>query len=164
VRVDVLDTLLRRAVGVANGISLAALALMTAITVVDVAGRYLFNRPLLGSLELSEILMVFLVFGAFAVTELSHGHVDVDVVVTRMPPRVQAACETFAALLSVGFWGAITWRTAVHAQNVGAAGETTPNLGLPITPFVWTAALGCGLFTLALLTRLLSALRRVTHA
>ena len=144
-------------------VSLVALVAMTAVTVIDVAGRYLFNRPLLGALELSELLMVFLVFGAFAVTELRNGHVDIDVVVTRLSPRGQALSETFAALLSTAFWGAITWRTALHAENVWRAGETTPNLGLPISPFVWLAAIGTLLFTLALTARTLAALRRVVR-
>jgi TRAP-type C4-dicarboxylate transport system permease small subunit len=157
-------TLLRRVIDVANVLSFTSLALMALITVVDVGGRYLLNRPLLGSLEMSELLMVFLVFGAFSVTELHNGHVEVDVLVNRMGPRARALCESFAALLSVAFWGAITWRTALRAQNIGAAGETTPNLELPIGPFVWIAAAGCLLFTLALITRLLGALRRVSQA
>ena len=156
-----LEALLRRAIGVASAISLVALAAMTAVTVVDVAGRYLLNRPLPGALELSELLMVFLVFGAFAVTERRGGHVDIDVVVNRFPPRGRALSESFAALLSMGFWGAITWRTALHAQNIRTAGETTPNLGLPTAPFVWMAAVGTALFTLALLGRTLAALRRI---
>ena len=158
-----MGALLRGAVGVANFLSLAGLVAMTMVTVIDVAGRYLLNRPLPGALELSELLMVFLVFGAFAVTELRNGHVDIDVVVTKMPPRGQAICEAFAALLSTAFWGAITWRTALHAQNVWRAGETTPNLSLPIGPFVWLAAAGTLLFTLALLARLVAAFKRVAR-
>ena len=158
-----LAPLLRRAIGVGNAVSLASLVVMTLVTVVDVAGRYLFNRPLSGALELSELLMVFLVFGAFAVTELQNGHVDIDVLVARFSPRARALSESFAALLSVGFWGVITWRTALHAQNVRAAGETTPNLSLPIAPFVWVAAVGTAFFTLALAVRLLGALRRLAR-
>ncbi len=156
--------LLRGAVGVANVLSLAGLVVMTLITVVDVAGRYLLNRPLPGALELSELLMVFLVFGAFAVTELRGGHVDIDVVVNTMPARARALSESFAALLSTAFWGLVTWRTALHAQNVWRAGETTPNLGLPIAPFVFVAAAGTLLFTLALVARILAALQRLTRA
>lgn len=158
-----MGALLRRAIGVANVVSLVALVAMTVVTVVDVAGRYLLNHPLPGALELSELLMVFLVFGAFAVTELRNGHVDIDVVVTRLPPRGQALSETVAALLSTAFWGAITWRTALHAQNVWRAGETTPNLGLSISPFVWTAAIGTLLFTLALVARAIAAFQRVVR-
>jgi TRAP-type transport system small permease protein len=153
--------LLRGAVGVANVLSLVALVAMTVTTVIDVGGRYLFNRPLPGALELSELFMVFLVFGAFAVTELRNGHVDIDVLVAKLPPRGRALSETFAALLSAAFWGAITWRTALHAENVWGAGETTPNLGLPIGPFVWVAVIGTLLFTLALLARTFAALKRL---
>jgi TRAP-type C4-dicarboxylate transport system permease small subunit len=155
--------LLRGAIGVANVMSLVALVGMTLVTVIDVAGRYLLNRPLPGALELSELLMVFLVFGAFAVTELRNGHIDIDVVVTRLPPRGRALSESLAALLSTAFWGAITWRTALHAQNVWQAGETTPNLSLPIAPFVWVATAGTLLFTLALGARALAALRHLVR-
>jgi TRAP-type transport system small permease protein len=158
-----MGALLRGAVGVANVLSLAGLVAMTIVTVADVAGRYLFNRPLPGALELSELLMIFLVFGAFAVTELRNGHVDIDVVVNKMPARARACSETFAAILSTAFWGAITWRTALHAQNVWRAGETTPNLGLPVAPFVWIAAAGTLLFTLALIARTVAAFQRLTH-
>jgi TRAP-type transport system small permease protein len=153
--------LLRGAVGVANVLSLVALVAMTVTTVIEVGVRYLFNRPLPGALELSELFMVFLVFGAFAVTELRNGHVDIDVLVAKLPPRGRALSETFAALLSAAFWGAITWRTALHAENVWGAGETTPNLGLPIGPFVWVAVIGTLLFTLALLARTFAALKRL---
>ena len=155
-----LDALLRRAVKAAHGVSLVALVVMAAITVVDVAGRYLLNRPLLGALELSEILLVLLTFGGFAYTELRNGHVDVDVLVERFPPRVRALCETLAALLSTAFWGAIAGRTVVRAIDIHRAGETTANLSIPIGPLVWAAAVGSALFALTLLVRTLASSRR----
>ena len=156
-----LDTAVRRGVGVVNAIGLVALVAMTLVTVVDVAGRYLLNRPLPGALELSELLMVFLVFGCFAYTELQSGHVDVDVLVNRLPPRGRAACEALAALLSAGFWGAIAWRTVLRALDIRGAGETSTNLGLPIWPFVGIAAAGSALFTFVLLYRRLFVVRRL---
>ena len=156
-----LDTAVRRGVGVVNAIGLVALVAMTLVTVVDVGGRYLLNRPLPGALELSELLMVFLVFGCFAYTELQNGHVDVDVLVLRFPPWGRAACEAAAALLSAGFWGAIAWRTWVRALDIRGAGETSTNLGLPIWPFVGVAAAGSVLFTAVLLYRRVDVVRRL---
>ena len=157
------DAAVRRSVRVVNGIGLVALVAMTLVTVVDVAGRYLLNRPLPGALELSELLMVFLVFGCFAYTELQNGHVDIDVVVTRFPPRMQAASEAFAAILSTAFWGLIAWRTSVRAIDVQSAGETTANLGLSVGPFIWIAAVGSALFTLTLVARTLRTLGRIAR-
>jgi TRAP-type C4-dicarboxylate transport system permease small subunit len=156
-----LDAAVRRCVGVANGIGLVALVAMTLVTVVDVAGRYLLNRPLPGALELSELLMVFLVFGCFAYTELQNGHVDVDVLVNRFPPWGRAVCEALAALLSTGFWGVVAWRTAVRALDIRAAGETSTILGLPIWPFVGIAAAGSVLFMFVLLYRRFDVVRRL---
>ena len=147
-----------------NGVGLLALVVLALVTVTDVAGRYLFNHPLLGALELSEFMMVFVAFGCFAYTELHNGHVDVDVFVIRFPPRARALCESFAALLSTGLWGVIAWRTATQAQKVRAASEVTSNLLLPVHPFIWVAAVGSGAFALMLLVRTLKALRRVASS
>ena len=155
------DAVVRRLARAANGVGLVALVAMTLVTVLDVGGRYLLNRPLPGALELSELLMVFLVFGCFAHTELVNGHVDVDVLVNRFPPRGRAVCEALAALLGAGFWGAIAWRTVVRALDIRGAGETSTNLGLPIWPFVAIAAAGSALFTFALLYRRWDVVRRV---
>ncbi len=158
-----LDALLQRCVRVLNGIGLLSLVVLALVTVADVVGRYLFNRPLLGALELSELLMVFLAFGCFAYTELQHGHVEVDMLVNRFSPRRRVLCEGFAALLSAGFWGAIAWRTALQAHKVYAVGETTSNLLLPVSPFIWTAAVGSAVFAFVLLVRMVKALRRVVQ-
>ena len=155
------DAVLRRCVRVLNGVGLLALAVLALVTVTDVVGRYAFNRPLLGALELSELMMVFLAFGCFAYTELQNGHVDVDVLVLRFPPWGRAACEAAAALLSAGFWGAIAWRTWVRALDIRGAGETSTNLGLPIWPFVGVAAAGSVLFTAVLLYRRVDVVRRL---
>ena len=153
------DAAVRRCVGAANTIGLVALVAMTLVTVVDVAGRYLLNRPLPGALELIELLMVFLVFGSFAFTEWQSGHVDVDVLVNRFPPRARAVCEGAAALLSAAFWGAIAWRTWVRALDIRGAGETSTNLGLPIWPFVGIAAAGSALFAVVLVIRRVDVVR-----
>jgi TRAP-type transport system small permease protein len=158
-----LDAILQRCVRVLNGVSLLSLVVLALVTVMDVIGRYLFNRPLLGALELSELMMVFLAFACFAYTELQNGHVEIDVLVKRFSPRGQALCEGFAALLSAGLWGAIAWRTALQAQKVYAVGETTSNLLLPVSPFIWTAAVGSAVFALVLLVRMFKALRRVAQ-
>ena len=62
----------------ASTVAVIALAALGVITVVDVGGRYLFNKPLLGAIEMSEVLMAFLSFGALALAELRNSHITVD--------------------------------------------------------------------------------------
>jgi TRAP-type C4-dicarboxylate transport system permease small subunit len=143
----------------ASAVAVIALAALAAVTVFDVAGRYLFNKPLLGAIELSEFLMVFLSFGALALAELRNGHITVDFFVAALPERARALLDAAAALLGMMFWGFVAWRAAVHAQRIWEFGEVSANLLLPTWPFYLAVTVGCGLLSLALIGRVLRTLR-----
>lgn len=142
-----------------SAIAVIALGALAAITVIDVSGRYFFNRPLLGAVEMSEFLMVLVSFGALALAELRNRHITVDFVVMSLPQRVRAILDAVAALLGTLFWAFVAWRAAVHAQRVWNAGEVSANLTLPTWPFYLAVTLGCGLLALALLGRVFRSLR-----
>jgi TRAP-type C4-dicarboxylate transport system permease small subunit len=136
----------------------AALAAMGALTVADVLGRYLLNRPVPGALELSEFALVLLVYFGLGATGLRGSQVVVDIAVERFPPRLRAVSDAVNALLGIGFWALIAWRVAVQAREVALKGEVSTILGLPAAPFVSAVALGSAVMVLALLGRLLGAL------
>jgi TRAP-type transport system small permease protein len=142
-----------------SAVSVVALAALALVTVLDVGGRYFFNKPLLGAIEMSEFLMVFLSFGALALAELRNSHITVDFFVTALPERVQALLEAVAALLGLLFWSFVAWRAAVHAGRIWSAGEVSANLLLPTWPFYLAVTLGCGLLALALIGRIARSLR-----
>jgi TRAP-type transport system small permease protein len=146
----------------ASAVAIAALAALCAVTVVDVTGRYLFNRPLLGAVEMGELLMVVLTFGGLALAEVRGGHITVDFFVGSLPARARAILDAGAALLGIAFWGFVAWRAAMHAASIHEAGEVSANLAVPTWPFYLTVTVGCGLFALALVGRLLRALRPET--
>jgi len=143
----------------ASAVAVAALALLGAVTVVDVSGRYLFNKPLLGAVEMSEFLMVILSFGGLTLAELRGGHINVDFFVGALPGRARALLEAAAALLGICFWGFVSWRATVHLLRVREAGEVSANLAVPTWPFYLAVVVGCGLLAVALVGRLLRAVR-----
>jgi TRAP-type transport system small permease protein len=140
-------------------VALAALAVLCGITVVDVSGRYLFNQPLLGAVELSEFLMAILCFGGLALAELRGGHINVDFFIGWLPRRARALLDAAGALFGAAFWGFISWRATVHVLRIREAGEVSANLGIPTWPFYLAVTVGCGLFAIALVGRFLRALR-----
>jgi len=147
------------AAAAASAVALAALAVLCAVTVVDVLGRYLFNKPLLGTIEMSEFLMVILSFGGLALAELRNGHITVDFFVNALPDRARALFDAAAALLGVVFWGFVSWRATVHATRIWEVGEVSANLTLPTWPFYLVVTVGCGLLAVALIGRVIRALR-----
>jgi TRAP-type C4-dicarboxylate transport system permease small subunit len=154
-----LSRLFHAAAVAASAVAVAALALLCAVTVVDVTGRYLFNKPLLGAVEMSEFLMVILSFGGLALAELRSGHISVDFFVGALPGRVRALLDAAAALLGIAFWGFVSWRTAVHAARIWEVGEVSANLALPTWPFYLAVIVGCGLLAIALIGRAIRSLR-----
>jgi TRAP-type C4-dicarboxylate transport system permease small subunit len=67
----------------------------------DVAGRYLFNKPLLGAMEASEVLMAGIILLAWAYTQRTGGHVKVELIVSRYSPRIQALTGFVTLFLSL---------------------------------------------------------------
>ena len=55
----------------------------------EVMMRYVFNSPIPGHLEVSELLMPIIVFLGLSYTQATHGHVGMDLVLDSLPPRAQ---------------------------------------------------------------------------
>ena len=147
------------AAAAASAVAVIALAALAAVTVIDVGGRYLFNKPLLGAIELTEFLMVILSFGGLALAELRNGHISVDFFVAALPERARALLDAAGALLGVVFWGFVAWRATVHSGRIWAFGEVSANLTVPVWPFYLAVTVGCGLLALALIGRVIRSLR-----
>lgn len=85
----------------------------------DVGMKYLFNRPIQGTLEIvSYYYMVGAVFLPIAFVELTRGAVSVDLFFNLMPRWLQAACLMLVLALCAGTYAllaTITWGDAVRA-------------------------------------------------
>ena len=56
----------------------AALAFMMVLTVVDVTGRFVFNRPIPGSFEVMEFCLAIVVFSALPLVTWDRRHITVS--------------------------------------------------------------------------------------
>ena len=67
----------------------------------EVVMRYLFNSPIPGHLEGSELFVPIIVFFAISYTQSQNGHVGMTLVVESLPPRVRLRVEISTLLMSV---------------------------------------------------------------
>jgi TRAP-type C4-dicarboxylate transport system permease small subunit len=129
---------------------LAACALFAimALTFFDVLGRKFLSNSIPGSLELTELLMVVVIFAALPLVSGRGEHVEFDSLDPWLPAwfrRVQAwlvhlAC---AALLAGLAW--VMWDTA---GQFATSGETTAQLKIAKAPFIYGMAVLCGVTSL----------------
>jgi len=146
-----------------NGVGATALTLMMLLTAADVCLRYLFDSPITGSYELTEFMMAILVAFGLAYTAVHHGHINVDLFVTRTGSRSQAVINSITALLGVGLFILMTWRVFLYAEKLRVDGYTSQSLMIPLYPFVFVVALGCAVLVLVLLSDLREQLRQVSR-
>ena len=87
------DTVLQRALGVTSAV---VLFLMMMITAVDVAGRYLFNRPIAGGFELTEILLAALIYCGLPLVSARREHIVIDTFDPLFSQRLKRALDLAA--------------------------------------------------------------------
>jgi TRAP-type transport system small permease protein len=139
-------TRLRQALALLAGLT-AALALFAimVLTAVDVGGRKFLSASVPGSLELTELLMVVVIFAGLPLVSLQGEHVVFDSL-DRLLPRTlqrlqQAAVNLLCALLLAGL-AVLMWQ---KAGQLAEFGDTTAQLRLALHPFVRLMSLLCGL-------------------
>jgi TRAP-type C4-dicarboxylate transport system permease small subunit len=129
---------LDRALGVAAAILLFCLM---AITTVDVIGRYIFNSPLRGAFEITELLLLTLIFAGLPLVSRADEHVTLDFIDGLLGDRgrriLRRLVDVVCGLLILG----LAWRVWVKAGKISGYGDTTDVLFIPVGPFVYFMAL-----------------------
>ncbi|MBE3639933.1 TRAP transporter small permease [Mangrovicoccus sp. HB182678] len=131
---------LRTVLGALGGTLLMA---MMALTVCDVIGRYLFNSPVAGAAELTEILLAAVIFLGLGAVSLEEAHVTVDLATDRMPAAVQPLRQALTGLAAGAVLAVVAWRIWIYAAQIGGYGGSTSTLGLPLAPLGYFCALAC---------------------
>lgn len=128
------------------------------LVTISVAGRRLFNRPILGDYEMVEISVGVAVFAFLAYTAAKGGHIAVDTFTLKLRPRVNAVIDGVWDLILAAFLGFFSWGLLAGGLNARAYGETLIQLAWPI----WPVYLACSLLAaLACLVTLAVALLKI---
>jgi TRAP-type C4-dicarboxylate transport system permease small subunit len=132
-----------------------ALFVMMCLTTADVIGRYLFNRPITGVFEVTEYLVLILIFSFIGYTQSKKGHVAVDLLLVKLPRRIRTFIEIVNHLICLLLMGLITWMGVQKALELKEVGEASPNLQIPAYPFVFFLVLGCAVMCIELVRDIL---------
>ncbi len=144
-----------------GGLSLTGMLLVTCL---DVALRAA-GRPLWGMVEGVSLLAVLVLACAMPVTQRDRGHVALDMLVRRLPPRAAAWVDAAGQAVSCGLFALVSWQCWLYAGRLAAAGQVSMSLELPAHWLVRAVAVAFAVLCLALAADLSASLRRaVRHA
>jgi TRAP-type C4-dicarboxylate transport system permease small subunit len=129
---------LDRTLGAAAAVLLFGLM---AVTTVDVIGRYIFNWPLRGGFELTELMLLTLIFAGLPLVSRADEHVTLDFIDGLLGPRgrsfLRRLVDVVCGLLILG----LAWRVYIKAGKIAGYGDTTDVLRILVGPFVYFMAL-----------------------
>lgn len=143
----------------------AGLLVILGLTVADITGRSLFSSPVPGTVEVTSLVLVIVVFFGVAYSEDLGDHIAVDLIYLRASKRWKAVMDVITDVMSVVVLGLLAYQLYQFAQRQLSAGATTPVLRWPIWPFVLLGALGALAYAVAVLVKLpLRAMGEPTEA
>ena len=118
------------------------------LTLVDVGGRKLISTSVPGSLELTEMLMVLVIFAGLPLVSLRGEHVVFDSLDPLLERWVRRAQGFVVELLCAAALAGVAWLMWVKAGNMMEYGDTTAQLKIPQGPFVYVMSVLCALTAL----------------
>ncbi len=126
----------------------AALFAIMVLTFFDVSGRKLMSTSVPGSLELTELLMVGVIFAGLPLVSLANEHVVFDSLDPWLPRWFMRVQQVIVDLLCAGLLLGLAWLMFIKAGQMREYGDITQVLKLPLGLFVYLISLLCALTAL----------------
>ena len=128
-----------RRVEVLLGVASAVILLvMMLLTFVDVVARYVFNRPIAGAFEVTELLLLVLIFAGLPLVTYADEHALMDFIDRMLGSRGIAALERAVQALCAAVM-------FLKADRIWAYRDATDVLRIVYGPFVYFMAIAIGL-------------------
>jgi len=144
--------IISRSLGILGMVVLVAMMLLTGV---DVFLRYVFNSPILGSAEITELMMATLAFIAIVWCTAGKAHIKVDLLSSRISEKGKTISDVVFYLLYLVLISLMAWRNLLEALAVRPT-STSPGAGssllyIPHYPFYLLISVACVLMALMLL-------------
>jgi len=118
----------------------AILFALMGLTFVDVVARYGFNRPIRGAFELTELLVLVLIFAGLPLVSHADEHVTMDFIDRWLSAAARSFLHRVMNLLVAALMFFMAWQVWIKAGRISAYGDTTDVLRILYGPFVYFMA------------------------
>ena len=136
----------------------AMLILMASICVAVVA--HVCRHEIYGALELGTLLAVIIAAFAVADAQVEGAHVSVEVLMQRMPKRIQLITSVINSLLLAVLSVIVSWQCIVTGSKLLQAKAESVALGFPFYTLYYGIAVGFAILGLVFLVEVLRLLFR----
>ncbi len=127
---------------------------MVLLTVADVVGREGFNSPVFAAVEITTILMPFLIFAVLPYVTYQEQHITVDLIDLVYPDEAINIRQIAITIILIPLLAGVTWQMISLSFEWRDAPDLTEDLQFPKWYIAWFIAALTGLTALLMLLNL----------
>lgn len=131
---------MKRITSLFAGVSAIALFAMMVLTFADVFSRKFLTNSITGAVELTELLMLVMIFLALPLASLAGEHIVFDLLDRVLPAAVRRWQQTLSHTLTALVFGGAAWIVWQRALRTADFGDQTSALAIKLAPFQHVAA------------------------
>ena len=144
---------------IAGLVAVGVLFLMMLLTVADVLLRATLGKPIIGATEITEQMMVAVVFLGLGWCALQGKQISVELFASRYKPRTQRLIDLMVYFVGLIVVAGLCWRTLVTTLTVHRLGITCAYIGVPKYPFYALAAFGWAVLFVAMASLIIKRIK-----
>lgn len=159
-----LSTLLKWNAHLNRILAILAAVLVAAVgisTILDVGGRFFFNHPLPGSVEIATEMLVMIVFLGITYVQVQKRHIRLEFLMERISPQAQDRLNFLTDFFVLGTASFLAWRCILKAEYSWRLGETAAGIvPIPYAPARTIVAIGFTLFAITVFLQICDRFRK----
>lgn len=124
---------------------------MMTLTFADVVGRYIFNHSILGAQEITDLMMIILVFFVLPYSTSMGDNLTIIFLTSRLSAHTQRILKIITTFLSIIIVGIMTWQIFLTMISAIKTGEATEIIRIPWIFYLSLAVVGCVVLTIQLI-------------
>lgn len=129
------------------------------LTVGDIGSRVFFNHSIIGTYELTQLSLVFIVFMTFGFAQHNKDHVDIDFVYVHLPAKYRKVVSYVGIITYLAVVVLMAWRVYLYGMRMRTSGAITASLQIAHWPIILVGSVGMLLYALALVADIISLIK-----
>jgi TRAP-type C4-dicarboxylate transport system permease small subunit len=134
------ETMIGRLEKIASTLGAVLMFSIMMLTFLDVSGRNIFNHPIPGAIEVTELMLGGTIFFMLPKAAYHNKHIVIDLIDMVTNAKGVAVLNTMSAVVSAGFFLLISWQLWIMGQRALDYADATPSLDIPVAPFIFGLA------------------------
>ncbi len=132
---------------------------LTLMTVADIIMRRFFSMPFSFSFEVTQLMLVVIVFCSIPYSTNKMRHVSIEVLVNTFPEKLNRRIAISGDFFCVAVLAAICWQSIDKGFRSFNIGTMTGELEIPLYPFYFFVSFGAALACISFLVKIILILK-----